>query len=71
MLAHLYTVNNALWVETPFLGIVHRDDDDLQNIVTSITSQGTGETNLIDAPGNNLNKILFLDDCQKVPHVLR
>ena len=67
--ADLYTVDNTLWVETSFLGIVHRDDDDLHNIITSMTWPGL--TNLIYAPGNNLNKILFLDDRQKVPHVLR
>ena len=38
-------------------------------VITSITQQGL--TNLIYTPGNHLNKILLLDDRQKVSHVLR
>ena len=70
-LSHLYTVDNALWVETSFLGIIHSDDDDLHSIITFSSYERQGLTNLIDAPGNHFNKILFLHDSQKVSHVLR
>ena len=66
--AHLYTINEALRVEAPLLGVVHRDDDDLHS--NGDNSSQRYPVNLIYAPGDNFYEILLLDDCQEVSHVL-